>query len=55
MVFIGATLAARFTGSPWRDSVTVGILMNTKGLVELIVLNLGLDVGVLTIEVSYYD
>eukprot|EP01111_Echinosteliopsis_oligospora_P016677 TRINITY_DN7013_c0_g1_i1.p1 TRINITY_DN7013_c0_g1~~TRINITY_DN7013_c0_g1_i1.p1 ORF type:complete len:753 (+),score=196.67 TRINITY_DN7013_c0_g1_i1:68-2260(+) len=49
---IGAgTLAARFTGNTWRESFTVGVLMNTKGLVELIVLNLGLDVGVLTIEV----
>jgi Kef-type K+ transport system membrane component KefB len=48
----GATLAARFTGSAWRESFTVGVLMNAKGLVELIVLNLGLSVGVLTTQVK---
>ena len=46
--FGGVTIAARFTGSNWRDSATLGALMNTRGLVELIVLNLGLDLGVLT-------
>lgn len=44
----GATAATRFLKNTWRESFTVGILMNTKGLIELIVLNLGLDVGVLT-------
>jgi len=47
----GATLAARFLKNSWRDSFTIGILMNTKGLVELIVLNVGLDVGVLNTKV----
>lgn len=46
--FGGATLAARFSGIDWRDSAALGILMNTRGLVELIVLNIGLDLGVLT-------
>ena len=46
--FGGVTIAARLTGSNWRDSATLGALMNTRGLVELIVLNLGLDLGVLT-------
>ena len=46
--FGGATMAARLTGLPWRDSSALGILMNTRGLVELIVLNIGLDLGVLT-------
>ena len=46
--FGGATLAARFSGLDWRDSAALGILMNTRGLVELIVLNIGLDLGVLT-------
>jgi Kef-type K+ transport system membrane component KefB len=46
--FGGATLAARFAGLDWRDSAALGILMNTRGLVELIVLNIGLDVGVLS-------
>ena len=46
--FGGASLAARFTGLDWRDSAALGILMNTRGLVELIVLNIGLDLGVIT-------
>ena len=41
-------LAARLTGLDWRDSAALGILMNTRGLVELIVLNIGLDLGVIT-------
>lgn len=36
-------VAARITGLGWRESFTLGVLMNTKGLVELIVLNIGLD------------
>jgi Kef-type K+ transport system membrane component KefB len=46
--FGGVTLAARATGSTPRDSAALGILMNTRGLVELIVLNIGLDLGVIT-------
>ena len=46
--FGGATLAARASGVDWRNSAALGILMNTRGLVELIVLNIGLDLGVLT-------
>ena len=46
--FGGATLAARATGLDWRNSAALGILMNTRGLVELIVLNIGLDLGVIT-------
>jgi Kef-type K+ transport system membrane component KefB len=46
--FGGATLAARFSGLDWRTSSALGVLMNTRGLVELIVLNIGLDLGVLT-------
>lgn len=45
---IGCTLAARTTKLSWRESFTVGTLMNCKGLVELIVLNLGYDSGVIT-------
>lgn len=41
------TLAARLTGLTWRESGALGILMNTRGLMVLIVLNLGLDVGVI--------
>jgi Kef-type K+ transport system membrane component KefB len=47
---VGSMVPAKILGNTWRESVTVGILMNTKGLVELIVLNLGLEVGVLTQE-----
>ncbi|EFA77265.1 Na+/H+ antiporter [Heterostelium album PN500] len=43
----GATLAARYCKNSWRESITVGFLMNTKGLVELIVLNIGLEIKVL--------
>src|SRR5262249_32967674 len=45
--FGGSALAARLTGLKWRDSAALGILMNTRGLVELIVLNIGLDLGVI--------
>ena len=46
--FGGTAIAARLAGVPWRDSAALGILMNTRGLVELIVLNIGLDLGVIT-------
>lgn len=46
--FGGTTIAAKSTGLNWRDSASMGILMNTRGLVELIVLNIGLDLGVIT-------
>ncbi|HSN48067.1 MAG TPA: cation:proton antiporter, partial [Flavobacterium sp.] len=49
--FFGSALAARFVGQSWRDSLTIGALMNTRGLMELIVLNIGLDLKVLTPEV----
>eukprot|EP01114_Cavostelium_apophysatum_P020182 TRINITY_DN6698_c0_g1_i4.p1 TRINITY_DN6698_c0_g1~~TRINITY_DN6698_c0_g1_i4.p1 ORF type:complete len:168 (-),score=33.30 TRINITY_DN6698_c0_g1_i4:22-525(-) len=48
---LGGTLAAKIVKCSWRESFTIGILMNTKGLVELIVLNVGLDVGVLNTEI----
>ncbi|MBX3413374.1 MAG: cation:proton antiporter [Pirellulales bacterium] len=45
----GGTLgAARLTGLPWRESAALGALMNTRGLMELIVLNIGLDLGVIS-------
>ncbi|HJQ31491.1 MAG TPA: cation:proton antiporter [Pyrinomonadaceae bacterium] len=43
----GGALAARWTGMNWRDSLSLGVLMNTRGLMELIVLNIGYDLGVL--------
>ena len=45
--FGGTALAARFTGHGWRTSFLLGALMNTRGLMELIVLNLGYDLGIL--------
>jgi Kef-type K+ transport system membrane component KefB len=44
----GSMITARCTGLNWRDSFALGALMNTRGLVELIVLNLGLDLGILS-------
>jgi len=44
----GATLAARMGGSDWRHAATVGTLMNCRGLTELVVLGIGLQIGVLT-------
>ncbi|HYO14115.1 MAG TPA: cation:proton antiporter [Thermoanaerobaculia bacterium] len=44
----GSTLAARWTGMSWGDSFALGALMNTRGLVELIVLNIGYDLGLLS-------
>ena len=46
--FFGSAFAAKFVGQNWRDSLTIGALMNTRGLMELIVLNIGLELGVLT-------
>jgi Kef-type K+ transport system membrane component KefB len=43
----GCTLAARVSGMPWREATALGILMNTRGLMELVVLNIGLDIGVI--------
>src|SRR2546430_14112343 len=45
---LGSTLPIRWMGETWKESLTLGILMNTRGLVELIVLNIGLDLGVLS-------
>ena len=46
--FFGSALAARFVGQNWRDSLTIGALMNTRGLMELVVLNIGYELGVLS-------
>jgi Kef-type K+ transport system membrane component KefB len=48
--FGGSAAAARLTGLSWRDAASLGVLMNTRGLVELIVLNIGLDLHVLSPE-----
>jgi Kef-type K+ transport system membrane component KefB len=46
--FGGSFIAARVTGSDWRQAASLGVLMNTRGLMELIVLNIGLDLGVIS-------
>jgi Kef-type K+ transport system membrane component KefB len=46
--FGGTLVAARATGLTWRDAAGLGVLMNTRGLMELIVLNIGLDLGVIS-------
>jgi Kef-type K+ transport system membrane component KefB len=45
---IGSAVAARATGMTWADALQIGILLNTRGLVELVVLNIGLDLGILS-------
>ena len=44
----GTMLAARATGMIWRDAFALGALMNTRGLVELVALNIGYDLGILS-------
>ena len=44
----GSAVAARFTGMNWSESLQLGALMNTRGLMELIALNIGYDLGILS-------
>ena len=44
----GTAVAARTVGIPWRHAVALGALMNTRGLMELVILNVGLDIGVIS-------
>ena len=46
--FGGVAAAARLTGYPWRTAAALGALMNTRGLMALIVLDMGLSLGVLS-------
>jgi Kef-type K+ transport system membrane component KefB len=46
--FGGSAVAGRLTGLSWREACSVGVLMNTRGLMELVVLNVGLDLGVIS-------
>ena len=45
---VGAAIASHVSGVGWRDAVAIGALMNTRGLMELILLNIGLDLGVIS-------
>lgn len=47
---VACYLAARFSGEPRRDSVAIGALMNARGLMELIILNIGYERGIITQE-----
>jgi Kef-type K+ transport system membrane component KefB len=44
----GAMLAARATGMPWREAAALGALLNTRGLMELVVLKIGLEIGAIS-------
>jgi Kef-type K+ transport system membrane component KefB len=46
--FFGSAAAARITGMSWRDASALGVLMNTRGLMQLIVLNIGYDLKILS-------
>lgn len=46
--FGGSAIAARFTGQSWGNSLALGALMNTRGLVELVVLSIGYELKILT-------
>ncbi len=49
--FIGGAFAARLVGQSWQNSLSIGALMNTRGLMELVVLNIGYDLGILSPEI----
>jgi Kef-type K+ transport system membrane component KefB len=44
----GSVVAARLAGMSWREGTALGVLMNTRGLMELVVLNVGLELGVIS-------
>ena len=46
----GSAISAKITGHSWKDSLSLGILMNTRGLIELIVLSIGYDLGILSAQ-----
>ena len=46
----GSAVAARVTAMPWRDAAVIGVLLNTRGLMELVILNVGFDIGVISRE-----
>ena len=49
--FGGGMLAARYGGLSWKISLSVGVLMNTRGLIELVVLNIGYELGILSPQI----
>jgi Kef-type K+ transport system membrane component KefB len=49
--FGGSFFAAKFAGESWKDSVIIGALINTRGLMELVVLNIGYDLRIISSEI----
>jgi Kef-type K+ transport system membrane component KefB len=49
--FAGSALSLKFIGQKWRDSLIIGALMNTRGLMQLVALSIGYDLGVLSPEI----
>jgi Kef-type K+ transport system membrane component KefB len=49
--FAGSAFSLRFVGQSWRESLIIGALMNTRGLMQLIVLSIGYDLGVISPEI----
>jgi Kef-type K+ transport system membrane component KefB len=51
--FGGCWLAARLSGLPWREASIIGVMMNTRALMELIVINIGFELGVIPKSVFF--
>jgi Kef-type K+ transport system membrane component KefB len=49
--FGGSTLVAKVLGQNWKDSLSIGALMNTRGLIELVVLNIGYDMHIISADI----
>ncbi len=49
--FAGSALSLRFVGQNWKDSLIIGALMNTRGLMQLVVLSIGYDLGVISPQI----
>lgn len=49
--FLGGVIGSKITGQPWKEAFMIGALLNSRGLVELIVLNIGYDMGLLSAEI----
>jgi Kef-type K+ transport system membrane component KefB len=44
----GSVISVRSAGMSWREALSIGVLLNTRGLIELVILNVGLDLGVIS-------
>jgi hypothetical protein len=45
---VGSVASVRRAGVSWREALSIGVLLNTRGLIELVILNVGLDLGVIS-------